>query len=121
MRRIGGLILGCGLMVAGATSARAQDVTFADPAGFGRAGVSNGFGYNVRTNRGVGYYTGLYRPFDNTTESVYYSPVFSSLAGAPLPQAAANGWGFSPPWSAAYHQNEDRKGRGPLGFLHRHR
>ncbi len=106
MRRWSRILLLYGLVHAGvgAVTAQAQDVTGADPVGFGRAGVSNGMGYGVKTDRGVGYYTGLYRSFDNTTESVYYSPIFSSLNGTPLPQAEAAGWGFSPPWSERYRQ-----------------
>lgn len=121
MRRLGGIILGCGLFLAGgATTTRAQDVTAADPVGFGRAGVSNSLGYGVTTDFGRGYYTGLYRSFDNTTESVYYSPIFSSLNGTPSPKAEANGWGFSPPWAASYRQGGAKKSKG-LGLLHRRR
>ena len=121
MRRLSGFVLVCGLSLGGASAARAQDITALDPVGFGKIGVSNGMGYSVNTDRGKGYYTGLYRSFDNTTESVYYSPIFSSLNGTPLPKAAANGWGISPPWSAAYRGQEPAHKIKGFGFLRRNR
>jgi hypothetical protein len=120
MRRWSRILLMYGLVHAGSAAVNAQDVTGGDPAGFGPAGVSNGLGYNVKTDHGVGYYTGLYRSFDNTTESLYYSPVFSAMNGAPLPKAEAAGWGFSPPWSERYRQVAAKQPH-KFGLFRRHR
>jgi hypothetical protein len=117
MRRIFGIVLAGGLGVfAGLLPAasRAQDPTAGDLVGYGPKGVSNSFGYGVRSRIGQGYYTGLYRPFDNTSESVAYNPAFNGVLGAPSPAVASRPWKFSPPWSANYRQGH-AKGRGLLG------
>lgn len=112
MRRWNGFFLATGLCLSvGAFEAKAQDVTAGDPAGFGKKGISNTFGYRLKSQRGAGYLTGLYRPFDNTTESVYYNPAFSGIHGAPSPEVAARGWRFSAPGTAAYRQGEPKAPR----------
>ncbi len=119
MRRIFGIVLAGGLGVfAGLlpATAPAQDPTAGDPVGYGPPGVSNGFGYGVRSRLGQGYYTGLYRSFDNTSESVAYNPAFSAALGAPSPATRSRPWRWSPPWSANYRQGQPR-GRGLLGRL----
>ncbi|MDB5350200.1 MAG: hypothetical protein JWN86_1447 [Planctomycetota bacterium] len=106
-------------MLTGASASQAQDITAGDPAGWFRWGFSNTFGYGLKGARGQGYMPGLYMPIDaGNGPGVYYSPIFTSFNGAPSPEVASRGWGFSPPGSAAYRQGEPRKHR-LLGRLHR--
>ncbi len=117
MRRIRVLIAACGLALAASSASQAQDVLAGDVAGFGPAGISNGFGYRMRQlgMRG-GYWTPLYYPLDaGNGPGVYYLPTFSSINGTPTPAAAERGWSYSPPWSKAYRQGEPRQALGLFG------
>jgi hypothetical protein len=118
VRRICGIVLVCGFMLGGVTACRAQDITAGDPVGFGRWGFSNTLAYGLKGARGQGYMPGLYMPLDaGNGPGVYYSPVFSSLIGAPSAEVASRGWKLSPPGSASYRQGEPKKHR-LLGRLH---
>ncbi len=131
MRWFRGLIFACGLVAASSMSSSAQDLLIGDVAGYGPYGVSNGKGYAVRrptlepgrfsTGMGKlaermnrlgmqGYWTPLDYPPDSTTgPTAYYSPAWSAINGAPAAEVASRGYGYSPPWSAAYRQGEPRK------------
>lgn len=129
MRWFHGLIFACGLVAAAAGSSKAQGVLAGDVAGFGPLGLSNGKGYAVRRpppNRfgphmgrlaermnklGMqGYWTPLYyASFSSTGPTAYYDAQWSGINGAPSPEVASRGYGYSPPWSAAYRQGEPRK------------
>ncbi len=109
MRRFFGMAAAFVTIVAFAPTAKAQVYMPGDPVGFGRNGISNGLGYGVNSPRGAGYYPGLYNPTDNQGPSFYFDPVWNGLHAAPLPQAAQNGWKWSPPWSSSYRQGAPRK------------
>jgi hypothetical protein len=56
-----------------------------------------------------GYWTPLYYPQDfGNGPGPYYLPAFSSMNGAPSAEASTKGWGYSPPWSKAYRQGEEK-------------
>ena len=131
MRWFQGLIVACGLVAASSTSSGAQDLLIGDVAGYGPYGVSNGKGYAVRRppappgrigahmgnlaermrRLGMqGYWTPLdYSPDSTTGPTAYYSPAWSAINGTPPPDVASRGFGYSPPWSAAYRQGEPKK------------
>lgn len=131
MRWFHGMMLACGLVAASSMQSGAQDLMIGDVAGYGPYGISNGFGYGARrpppppgrsgTHRGNlaarmnalgmhGYYTPLDDPVGSSTgPSSYYAAPWSGINGAPSPDVASRGFGYSPPWSAAYRRGEPRK------------
>ena len=121
MRWVGICVVTSGLMLIAPSSSHAQGWAIGDVAGFGRWGVSNGFGYSVNGSPNQGYYTGLgsnlYAPGG---PSMYYGPEWNGLNGYPRPDVATRGWGYSPPWSASYRQGEPKKHR-LLSRLHHRR
>jgi hypothetical protein len=72
----------------------------------------SGYGvYGLGFSRSGGALTSpLYHPVSASTEpNLYYDPVFNAMPGAPSPEVASRGWGYSPPWSKAYRGGETRK------------